>query len=184
MIRYIARYKYPEIDKIEIFEESKNSVYINGGFEIKKKSKDFSLHNSFEEAKQALTDEFISKINDYKALLGRYESFLVATDFLSYNDVQEIKNWGVIVIKYIARYEDQEIRKTEIFEESKHSVWLKNGIEIPKISNGFSLYNSFEEAKRALLNNLVAKIHKHESKVDSYQDLLVKVNDITEEDVK
>jgi len=92
MIKYIARYKYPEIDKIEIFEESKNSVYLKGGFEIKKKSKDFSFHDSFEEAKQVLTDKFISKINDYKALLGRYQSFLVATDFLSYDDIQEIKN--------------------------------------------------------------------------------------------
>jgi len=92
MIRYIARYKYPEIDKIEIFEESKDYIYIKGGFEIKKKSKDFSLHNSFEEAKQALTDKFISKINDYKALLGRYQSFLVATDFLSDYNIQEIKN--------------------------------------------------------------------------------------------
>jgi len=90
MIMYIARYKYPGIDKIEIFEESKDYVYINGGVGIKKKSKDFSFHNSFEEAKQVLTDKFISKIHDYKALLERYESFLVATEFLSYDKVNQL----------------------------------------------------------------------------------------------
>lgn len=161
MIKYIARYKSPEIDKIEIFKESKDYVYLKGGFEIKKKSKDFSLHNSFEEAKQALTDKFISKINDYKALLGRYQSFLVATDFLSDYNIQEIKNWGVIVIKYIARYEDQEIRKVKVFEEFKNHIHLSNGVGIRKKPNFFSIHNSFEDAKRALLDNLVAKIHKY-----------------------
>ena len=88
------------------------------------------------------------------------------------------------MIKYIARYDFVKIQKIEIFEESKDYLWFESDFKIKKNTKDYSPYNSFEEAKRALLNRLVAKIHKHESNVDSYQDLLVKVNDITEEDIK
>jgi len=89
-----------------------------------------------------------------------------------------------MLIKYIARYKNPEICKVKVFEEFKNHIHLSNGVGIRKKPNFFSIHNSFEEAKRALLNRLVAKIHKHESKVDSYQNLLVKVNDIIEEDIK
>ena len=87
------------------------------------------------------------------------------------------------MIKYIARYDFAKIQKIEIFKESKDYIWLKSDFKIEKNTKDYSPYNSFDEAKRALLNRLVAKIHKHEYKVDSYQDLLVKVNDIIEEDI-
>ena len=86
------------------------------------------------------------------------------------------------MLKYMIYHNISTVEKIKINRESKYYVWLKSGLKLRKETDIYSIHDSFDAAKYALIGKCTVKVLIYEGRMDYYNKLISEIVYKSEED--